>query len=260
MRKLLVASVVLPLVLGQAAPLKAQSATQVYQDSGSQGRRSAVGSQATAELFYMVQQLQEDVRRLQGQVEEQQHLITRLQAQGRDRYVDLDQRILELSEKVSALTQPQSTATTLPAAASGNSGSTVATRSYRAPDAQEKKDYDAIIDLIRNQKAYDQAISRLYEFIDKYPEGDLTVNAYYWLGEVYLVKPQLEQARQAFTIVATRYPDHRKAPDALYKLGMTLERMGEQDSARQYMERVIRDYPDSGAAGLARSFLEAGNG
>jgi len=259
MRKLLMASVMLPLVFGQAASLKAQSAIPTYQDSNTPARRQAVGGQATAELFYMIQQLQEDVRRLQGQVEEQQHLITRLQAQGRDRYVDLDQRILDLSEKISAMTQPQATSA-LAGGAGASGGGAVATRTYRAPDAQEQEDYDAIIDLIRKRKAYDQAISSLYEFIEKYPEGDLTVNAYYWLGEVYLAKPQLEQARQAFTIVATRYADHRKAPDALYKLGMTVDRMGEHDNARQYMERVIRDYPDSSAAGLARRFLEAANG
>lgn len=129
---------------------------------------------------------------------------------------------------------------------------------HRAPE--EQKDYNAILDLIRKQKAYDQAISRLYEFIDRYPEGDLTVNAYYWLGEVYLAKPQLEQAKQAFTIVATRYPDHRKAPDALYKLGVTLDRLGSREDARRYMERVTREYPDSGAAGLAKKFLSSASG
>ena len=102
MRKTLMASVLVPLVLGQAAPLQAQSATPAFQNSASEAQRKAVNNQATAELFYMIQQLQEDVRRLQGKVEEQQHLITQLQAQGRDRYIDLDQRILDLSEKLNA--------------------------------------------------------------------------------------------------------------------------------------------------------------
>jgi tol-pal system protein YbgF len=259
MRKTLMASVLVPLVLGQAAPLQAQSATPAFQNSASEAQRKAVNNQATAELFYMIQQLQEDVRRLQGKVEEQQHLITQLQAQGRDRYIDLDQRILDLSEKLNAQPTAAGAGASATPAASGQ-GTPVATRDYRAPGAEEQKDYNAILDLIRNQKAYDQAISRLYEFIDRYPEGDLTVNAYYWLGEVYLAKPQLEQAKQAFTIVATRYPDHRKAPDALYKLGVTLDRLGSREDARRYMERVTREYPDSGAAGLAKKFLSSASG
>jgi len=242
------ATVVLPLALGQAGVALAQSA----QDS----QRNANNSQATAELFYMIQQLQGEVRRLQGQVEEQRHQIERLQQQGRDRYIDLDQRILDLSEKVASQPAPAASTTGNDSTASGPAP---AAREYRQPGAEERKAYEQIQDLIRNQKKYDEAISRIYEFIDEYPEGDLTVNAYYWLGEVYLVKPQLEQAKQAFTIVATRFADHRKAPDAVYKLGVTHDRLGEEEQARRSMQTVIEDYPSSSAADLARKFLESQN-
>ena len=244
MRQFLMATVVLPLALGQAGVTLAQSA----QDT----QRNANNSQATAELFYMIQQLQGEVRRLQGEVEEQRHQIERLQQQGRDRYIDLDQRILDLSEKIASQPAPE-------ASSPGSTASAPEARDYRQPSAEERKAYEQIQDLIRNQKKYDEAISRIYEFIDEYPEGDLTVNAYYWLGEVYLVKPQLEQAKQAFTIVATRFADHRKAPDAVYKLGVTHDRLGEKEQARRSMQTVIEDYPSSSAADLARKFLESRN-
>jgi tol-pal system protein YbgF len=247
MRKALMATVVLPFALGHAGAALAQSAPD--------SQRNANNSQATSELFYMIQQLQGEVRRLQGEVEEQRHLIERLQQQGRDRYIDLDQRILDLSEKVASQPAPEASAGN----ASSGSGPAPETREYRQPDAEERKAYEQIQDLIRNQKKYDEAISRIYEFIDEYPEGDLTVNAYYWLGEVYLVKPQLEQAKQAFTIVATRFSDHRKAPDAVYKLGVTHDRLGEEEQARRSMQTVIEDYPSSSAADLARKFLESQN-
>lgn len=255
MRKQLMAAVIFPLALGQAGITLAQSSTSTYQGNASEVQRKANTSQATSELFYMIQQLQGEVRRLKGESEEQRHLIERLQSQGRDRYIDLDQRILDLSEKVSA--QPQAGGA---GGAAGNKQSTAEAREYRQPEAEERKAYQAIQDLIHSEKKYDQAISQLYEFIDKYPEGDLTVNAYYWLGEVYLVKPQLEQARQAFSIVATRYGDHRKAPDAVYKLGVTLDRLDKKAEARRQMEQVINDYPESGAARLAKKFLGSGQG
>ncbi len=245
MRRVLMATVLLPLAFGQAGVALAQSA--------SDSQRNVNNSQATSELFYMIQQLQGEVRRLQGEVEEQRHLINRLQQQGRDRYIDLDQRILDLSEQVAS--QPAPEAGT-PAGPTG-SGPVPVAKEYRQPTAEERKAYEQIQDLIRNQKKYDDAIGRIYEFIDEYPEGDLTVNAYYWLGEVYLVKPQLEQAKQAFTIVATRFSDHRKAPDAVYKLGVTHDRLGEKEEARRSMQRVIKEYPSSSAADLARKFLES---
>src|SRR5690554_7384613 len=92
MRKQLMATVLISLGLGLAGVVHAQS--------------SNVSSQSSAELFYMIQQLQGDVRRLQGRVEEQQHEINRLQQQGRDRYVDLDQRILDLSKAIEARPEP----------------------------------------------------------------------------------------------------------------------------------------------------------
>ncbi|MBZ0333726.1 tol-pal system protein YbgF [Marinobacter sp. AL4B] len=251
MRQTLMAAVLIPLGFGLAGAVAAQSSTPAYQNTASEAQRKAGNSQATAELFYMIQQLQGDVRRLQGTVEEQQYEIRKLQQQGRDRYVDLDQRILDLSKTL----EEKASSSSGEASGPGSSTAKPEVRKYRAPDAEERQTYNQIIDLIRNQKAYDDAITQLYEFVDQYPEGDLTVNAYYWLGEVYLAKPQLEQAKQAFTIVATRYDDHRKAADAVYKLGVTLDKLGEKGEAKRRMQMVVDHYPDSSAADLARKFL-----
>lgn len=229
-----------PLALWPAAAVVAQS-------SGSGG------SQANAELFYMIQQLQGEVRRLQGEVEEQRNQIDRLSKQARDRYIDLDQRILKLSSDLAQNPAPASAGAS--ANDSGGESAAVQQKAYRPPSAQEREAYDRIQALIREDKKFDEAINGLYDFIDQYQEGDLTVNAYYWLGEVYLAENQLEQAKQAFTIVATRYGDHRKASDAVYKLGVTLDRQGEAEEASRRMETVIRNYPDSNAASLAKKYL-----
>jgi tol-pal system protein YbgF len=234
----------------QAGAVLAQSSTPAFQNNASEASRQAGNNQANAELFYMLQQLQGDLRRLQGGVEEQRHLLERLEQQSRDRYIDLDQRILKLT---AAQQQAQAAASAAPATPAP---AAVQAKDYRQPSAEESKAYNSIVDLIRNQKKYDQAITQIYEFLDTYPEGDLTVNAYYWLGEVYLVKPQLEQARQAFSIVATRFADHRKAADSTYKLGVTLDRLGEKEEAVRRMQAVIKNYPDSSAAKLAKSYLD----
>ncbi|MBQ0764649.1 tol-pal system protein YbgF [Marinobacter psychrophilus] len=249
MTKKLMAAATLLLAVTQAGVVLAQSSTPAFQNNTSEASRQAGNNQASAELFYMLQQLQGDVRRLQGEVEEQRHLVDRLEQQGRDRYIDLDQRILKLT---AAQQQAQAAASAAPAPAAAS----VQAKDYRQPSAEESKAYNGIVDLIRNQKKYDQAITQIYEFLDTYPEGDLTVNAYYWLGEVYLVKPQLEQAKQAFSIVATRFADHRKAPDSTYKLGVTLDRLNEKEEASRRMQTVVKNYPDSSAAKLAQSYLD----
>lgn len=249
------ATVALSLALVPVGGALAQSATPVFQDNASEARNQAGNSQANAELFYMIQQLQGEVRRLQGEVEEQRNLIDRITRQSRDRYIDLDQRILDLSERVSSGAGQSDAGPADTAAEAGEMERPVA-KVYRQPEADERKAYEQIQDLIHKEKKYDEAINRIYDFVDKYPEGDLSVNAYYWLGEVYLVKPQLEQAKQAFTIVATRYADHRKAPDAVYKLGVALDRLGEKAEAESRMQSVVRNYPESNAAKLAQKYLD----
>jgi tol-pal system protein YbgF len=228
--------------------------------AGAAFAQSSGSGQANAELFFMIQQLQDEVRSLRGRIEEQNNQIERLTKQSRDRYIDLDQRILKLSSDLADMDQSSNGTDTASGDGEDTEGSAVVQKVYRQPTEEERKDYAAIQTLIREDRKFDEAINGLYDFIDEYEEGDLTVNAYYWLGEVYLAEDQLEQAKQAFTIVATRYGDHRKASDAVYKLGVTLDRQGETDEAERRMESVIRKYPDSNAASLAEKYLDGKKG
>lgn len=227
------------------------------------------GQSANSELLFMLEQLRNEMSELRGMVESQGHRLDQLTKQAKDRYIDLDRRLTELSKRPPApnLVAPAANTSTdtgergsaasndvagIPPSAATTSGEA---KRYRSPGKDEEAEYQAIRELIA-KKDFDKAIDRLYQFISKYPEGDLTVNAYYWLGEVYLVKPQLEQAKQAFTIVATRYADHRKSPDALYKLGVVADRMGQAAESKKMLEAVLNQYPDSSAASLARAYLD----
>jgi len=233
-----------------------------YQNLQNNGSGSASGSSANAELYSMIQQLQQQVRQLNGQLEEQQHRLDQLESQAKSRYIDLDQRILDLNKRVAKLSSAPPANAAGGTAANGAGATSAPAQSkttyghYAAPSKAEQKDYDGIRSLIE-AKQYDKAIDQLFQFMSKYPKGDLTVNAYYWLGEVYLAQGQLQQAQQAFTIVSTRYSDHRKAPDALYKLGVIERRQKKIPDAEKTMKQVINTYPGSHAAGLARDALKA---
>ncbi|MBS3803368.1 MAG: tetratricopeptide repeat protein, partial [Oleiphilaceae bacterium] len=203
MRKLLMATVALSL----AGSALAQDSAPAFQNNQSEAQRKAGNSQANSELFFMIEQLQREIRSLQGELEEQSHNLRRLSEQSRERYIDLDQRILNVSTKLESQPPGAAGQESDADAETDNASQPAQKKDYRAPTEKERDAYQAIQTLIREDKDYDAAIDGIYDFLSEYPEGDLTVNAYYWLGEVYLVKPQLEQAKQAFTIVATRYPD-----------------------------------------------------
>jgi tol-pal system protein YbgF len=227
-----------------AAPAAAGSAAP----AGGQG-------QNLGNLFYQIQQLQQEVMRLNGKVEEQAHELRKLKEQSLERYVNLDKRL------------SNGGAGSAPASSGGSSaggGSTVITgpvgggQSGAPEQAGEGEAYRAAYALVRGQQ-FDQAASAFHQFLRDYPDGKYAANAHYWLGELYLVKqpPDLESSRQSFTLLLNQYPDNSKAPDALYKLGKVQFLKGNREKAKEYLDRVIREYgsTNSSAVKLARDFL-----
>ena len=208
-------------------------------------------------LFYQIQQLQQEVMRLNGKVEEQAHELRKLKEQSLQRYVDLDRRV----SGAGAVPAPAAAAAGASAAASGISetvASPTAATSGAAEQPGEAEAYRAAYALVRGQQ-FTSAVAAFKQFLQDYPEGKYAPNAHYWLGELYLVtEPQdLESSRQSFVLLLDEYPDNSKAPDAMYKLGKVYFLKGNRDRAREYMDRVIRDYgsSNSSAVKLAQDFI-----
>lgn len=228
----------------------------------------ATGSSANSELFFMIEQLQSEVNSLRGLLEEQAHELRMLKQSGKDRYLDLDTRILDLTKRVSQSTAHSSTdVASLPAKQAAdteqlNPSAKVSVASkqqvtqeikQREPTASEQQAYDDAYALIKN-KMFDESILALFSYTENYPESPLMPNVYYWLGEVYLATSKLEQAKTSFTLVISAYPSNPKVPDSLYKLAVTLDRMGESQQAQQYFKDVQEKYPNSTASKLASSY------
>lgn len=230
-------------------------------------------SSINTELLSMIEQLQEEVQALRGTVEEQAQEIRVLKKSAKNRYLDLDKRILDLSIKAAnqqvanikgaevvamlpAVVKPIETETGEPGLTNVDNvtaESHSVTTSKKISSDEERRAYNEAYAQVKSRN-FDLAIKKFYEFIDKYPDGDLAGNAYYWLGEVYLVVPQLEQAEQAFSIVVQAYQTHPKVADALYKLGVTLDRMQKPKQSEEYLMEVQKRFPNSTASKLAKSY------
>ena len=210
-------------------------------------------NQNLGQLFLQIQQLQQDVMRLNGLVEEQGYELRKLKEQSLERYVDLDKRLSAaaggatvVAGSESAVDEVSPVVTPTPA---GNAGQAV-------EQPGEGEAYRAAYALVRGQQ-FDDAVQAFRQFLRDYPDGKYAPNAHYWLGELYLViEPQdLESSRQAFTLLVTTYPDNPKVPDALYKLGKVHFLKGNRERAREYLDGVIQGYADTSAAWLARDFI-----
>jgi TolA-binding protein len=70
------------------------------------------------------------------------------------------------------------------------------------------------------------------------------------------VNRDYEAAAGAFRTVMRKWPDSRKAPDALLKLGYTQSEQKQYAAARATLQEVTRKYPGTDAAKLAADRLK----
>ncbi|MDX1452229.1 MAG: tol-pal system protein YbgF [Oleiphilaceae bacterium] len=239
-----------PVELDSPAASAAQ-ANVTPQNSGQQYSTGSVApaSSANTELLFMIEQLQQEVRMLRGMVEEQAYQLRTLQESSKARYRDLDARVMALG--TTPKIQPKAAAA--PVVADSKEPVTEQSSASTPPTEAQRREYQLAYNLIKERK-FNEAVDALHVFIEKYPEGELTGNAYYWLGEVYLVLPKLEQAKQAFSIVVKSFPGHRKLPDALFKLAVAHDRLQSPAESEKLLTRVQQEFPESTAAKLAKDY------
>lgn len=219
-----------------------------------------INTNANAQMFDIVEMLQYELQQLRGQVEELSYNLERLKKDQKQRYLDLDRRIVSLSTPPQVIddsqvsdTKSETGETDLTSASLGGAialDQTVVIQEAYDPEI-EKLAYKAAFGLIR-ERQYDASIEALLTFLNDFPEGLLVGNVHYWLGEVYMVQGDASLAAQSFEYVIREFPGHRKIPDALYKAGVAYQNVGNNNKANQLLQRVLEEYPDSSAARLAQ--------
>ncbi|WP_097083396.1 MULTISPECIES: tol-pal system protein YbgF [unclassified Pseudomonas] len=231
---------------------------------GTSGAYAGTGAQqapvsAQGELFMQLQQMQEDIARLRGQVEVQQNQIQQMKQDALDRYKDLDSRIGSGAPAQQAAPADNSSANGASSAGGAAAGDTASQQPAAGTEpgdpAKEKLYYDAAFDLIK-AKDFDKASQAFTAFLRRYPQSQYAGNAQYWLGEVNLAKGDLQGAGQAFAKVSQLYPKHPKVPDSLYKLADVERRLGHTDRVKPILQQVISQYPGTSAAQLAQRDIQ----
>jgi len=229
-----------------------------------------------ANLVIQVQELQDEVRNLNGQLEEQSRELENLKRRQRDQYLDLDQRLSDLRNSQPVTTGRAATTTastqrnTVAAPAEDvpevrapmTSGSSVSgigepTAQIQTPAsiaAEEKAAYDRAFQSLKELR-YADAAEKFQSFLDRYPNSDYSDNAQYWLGESYYVTRNYEFALTAFQELKDSFPESPKVPDAILKMGYTYYELKQWDQARAALTQVQESYPDTTLARLAESRL-----
>lgn len=116
-----------------------------------------------------------------------------------------------------------------------------------------KNYYNRGLNNFKNRR-YKTAIAYFDTLLRSTVETNLKINAVYWIGESYFGLRQYEKAIEYFNYVAQT--KSAKTPDALYMLGRCYAALGKIKEAKEYMDRVVKEYPNSPAAKKARSRLQ----
>ena len=107
-------------------------------------------------------------------------------------------------------------------------------------------DYEAAVGHIR-EKRYEQAEMSFRQFIQSHPRDGHVPAATYWLGESYLQRNRNREAAEQFLKVSTDYARSPQAPEAMLKLGVSLNALGAREQACATLAELDRKFPAAGS-------------
>lgn len=239
--------------------------------------QAARDSQLLYELFNRLDQLEQEIRQLRGDLELFRYRQEETIRQQQEVYSNLDRRLQALEQQAGVaggeyqvspeieaqapdmaqpptmITPPLNETPVPPAAVIPPIQPPV-----QPPTASgtEQAAYERAFNMLREGR-YEQAISAFQEFLRDYPNSPLAGDAQYWLGETHYVTRDFPKARKAFLDFGSNYPEHDKMPEALLRLGYTYEELNEKAKAREVLRQLAESYPGSKAAQLAQQRLQS---
>jgi len=123
------------------------------------------------------------------------------------------------------------------------------------PAGSTSQQYSAAFGLLK-QADYPAAEAALKTFIAQHPKDPLAGSAQYWLGETYYTRGRYAEAASAFAEGYKNYPKGTKAADDLLKLGMSLARANQKQSACVAFAQLDHDFPNPGSSIKEHSLAE----
>jgi tol-pal system protein YbgF len=104
-----------------------------------------------------------------------------------------------------------------------------------------------------------RCIDQFRKFLQTYPASAYADDAAFWMADCHYKQEDYRNAVLRFDDVVRNYPTGNKAPDALYRQGESLLKLGPgfHEAARRAFDRVLKEYPGSSPAKQAAEQLEA---
>lgn len=120
---------------------------------------------------------------------------------------------------------------------------------------QERADFEAALQLFRGGD-FPGARKAFAAFVNAYPQSGYMPSARFWLGNTQYAGRDYKEAVANFRAVLRAGPAHERAAEAALSLANSYLELKDAKAARQALESLVLEYPDSEAAETARQRLK----
>ncbi|RMH52017.1 MAG: outer membrane protein assembly factor BamD [Zetaproteobacteria bacterium] len=120
--------------------------------------------------------------------------------------------------------------------------------------AAEKNSYSAAYLSLKSGR-FEEASKQFLAHLKRFPHGNLTDQALYWLGESFLAQQRQKEALKAMKQLVRDYPRSGKYGAALLRIASIYRRQGRVGDAKAAYLQLIQTQPNSPAAERARKQL-----
>ena len=223
-------------------------------------KRPALDDDKQDAAFMQMQEVEQTLRQLTGELEtirfkqdEIQARIDQINADMNIRFSDLEKKLIAVEDKAQRMENEQRSAEKAKKMAEKKrkEREQAAARAAKDKEAQMKERYgkmsakelyDSAFAAIKKQN-YKTAQAEFEAFLALYPQHELAGNAQYWLGESYFARSMYQKAAVAFAEGFQKYRQSQKAPDNLFKLGVTMSKMNKKNEACIAFKNFSKEYP-----------------
>lgn len=118
----------------------------------------------------------------------------------------------------------------------------------------EKQEFEAALATLRKGD-FAAAQTSFVAFMKRYPQSGYSSSSLFWLGNAQYALRNYRDAVANFRTLVTLEPGHMRAPEALLSMANCQVELKDVKSARKTLEDLVKTYPQSEAASVAKERL-----
>ena len=202
-------------------------------------------------LLDKLNKLEQEISNLSNNLDQNTYELQRIEDANQLRYMDLDKRIHQLETLILLSSEEDNQDQIELSDLDENPLSGLISNDG---SEEEFSLWSNSLKLIENSR-YSEAAENLRLLILSFPQGEYSVEAYFYLGDIYFQQQMYQDSIETFNSLLNNFPENKRTPESFFKLGLNFLQLEDKTSAISNFNNVIQNYPESSAAILSEEEL-----